>query len=82
MHCYATSAPPAFLSTPTCLSYYASIHSSSKYTTRANLFVCMQPTQREGVGERGVVQVSTDTNLDTNTPPPTITTASDTGRNN
>ena len=64
------------------ISMYISVYISmyiSMYTSvniRANLFVCMQPLRERG-GEEG--QMSTDTNRDSNKPPPFNLTASDTG---
>ena len=56
------------------ISMYISVYIS--VYIRANLFVCMQPLRERG-GEEG--QMSTDTNRDTNKPPPFNLTASDTG---
>ena len=53
-----------------CISMYTSVN------IRTNLFVCMQPLRERG-GEEG--QMSTDTNRDSNKPPPFNLTASDTG---
>ena len=56
------------------ISMYISVYIS--VYIRANLFVCMQPLRERG-GEEG--QMSTDTNRDSNKPPPFNLTASDTG---